>query len=108
MELSPHSLTPRNSAVVFGVWLGTVGYCHLLPFSALPPQLLSKASAKAISRRTSYYQVRLEFLRQPQLIPEFCTARGFGPPLPVTVGSAWSWLDHLVSGLVNTTYSQII
>jgi len=63
MELSPHSLTPRHSVTVFGVWLRTVGSLHPLPFSALPPLLLSEASAKAISRRTSYYQVRLEFHR---------------------------------------------
>ena len=41
-------------------------------FSALPPLLtFSDASPKAISRRTSYIRVRLEFLRYPQLIPCF-------------------------------------
>ena len=30
-----------------------------------------EASPKAISRRTSYLRVRLEFLRYPQLIPTF-------------------------------------
>ena len=41
------------------------------PFSALPPANLYEASPKAISRRTSYLRVRLEFLRYPQLIPTF-------------------------------------
>ena len=41
------------------------------PFSALPPLHISDASPKAISRRTSYLRVRLEFLRYPQLIPCF-------------------------------------
>ena len=34
-----------------------------------------EASPKAISRRTSYLQVRLEFLRYPQLIPAFFNRR---------------------------------
>jgi hypothetical protein len=33
--------------------------------------LLYEASPKAISRRTSYLRVRLEFLPYPQLIPTF-------------------------------------
>ena len=37
-------------------------------FSALPPADLTKASPKAISRRTSYLRVRLEFLPYPHLI----------------------------------------
>ena len=41
------------------------------PFSALPPCLSTEASPKAISRRTSYLRVRLEFLRYPQVIPQF-------------------------------------
>ncbi len=61
------------------------------------------ASPKAISRRTSYYRVRLEFLFEPQLIPEFCTARGFGPPYGFTHTSPWSWLGHPVSGLLFAT-----
>ena len=40
-------------------------------FSALPPADYREASPKAISRRTSYLRVRLEFLRYPQLIPCF-------------------------------------
>ena len=77
-----------------------VGFLHPLPFSALPPCLQFRASPIAISRRTSYYQVRLEFLPQPQLIPSFCTANGFGPPPAVTRGSPWLWLAHLVSGFI--------
>ena len=44
-------------------------------FSALPPLDLYEASPKAISRRTSYLRVRLEFLRYPQLIPAFFNRR---------------------------------
>ena len=44
-------------------------------FSALPPTHLHEASPKAISRRTSYIQVRLEFLRYPQVIPAFFNRR---------------------------------
>ena len=45
------------------------------PFSALPPVNLCEASPKAISRRTSYLRVRLEFLRYPQVIPAFFNRR---------------------------------
>ena len=40
-----------------------------------PHQLLYEASPKAISGRTSYLRVRLEFLRYPQLIPAFFNRR---------------------------------
>ena len=36
MELRPHGLTTLLKAAVFGVWLGSVGLRHLIPFSALP------------------------------------------------------------------------
>ena len=45
------------------------------PFSALPPIICHEASPKAISGRTSYLRVRLEFLRYPQLIPAFFNIR---------------------------------
>ena len=44
-------------------------------FSALPPSMTHEASPKAISRRTSYLRVRLEFLPYPQLIPAFFNRR---------------------------------
>jgi hypothetical protein len=76
------------------------------PNSALPPRLLQhEASPKAISERTSYLQVRLEFLRYPHLIPAFFNMRGFGPPSSVTWTSPWTWVDHLVSGLQPHTHS---
>ena len=49
------------------------------PSSALPPQVTSKAAPKCISGRTSYLRVRLAFHRYPQLIPCFCTNKGFEP-----------------------------
>lgn len=59
----------------------------------------TEASPKAISGRTSYLRVRLEFLRYPHLIPEFFNIRGFGPPVRVTAPSPWTGVDHTVSGL---------
>ena len=53
-------------------------------FSALPPQDLVKASPKAISRRTSYLRVRLEFLPYPPLIATLFNGCAFGPPGPFT------------------------
>ena len=68
-------------------------------FSALPPYGLYGASPKAISGRTSYLRVRLEFLPYPHLIPTLFNGCGFGPPLPLTAASTWTWIDHPVSGL---------
>ena len=68
-------------------------------FSALPPQISTKASPKAISRRTSYLRVRLEFLPYPHLITTLFNGCVFGPPPPFTAASTWTWIDHPVSGL---------
>ena len=76
------------------------------PNSALPPSFLkSDASPKAISERTSYLQVRLEFLRYPHLIPALFNVRGFGPPVRFTAPSTWTWVGHMVSGLRLHTHS---
>ena len=74
-------------------------------FSALPPQNSYEASPKAISRRTSYLRVRLEFLPYPHLIPTLFNGCGFGPPLPFTATSTWTWIDHPVSGLLRLTFA---
>ena len=76
-------------------------------FSALPPTDSHEASPKAISRRTSYLRVRLEFLPYPHLIPTLFNGCGFGPPLPFTATSAWTWIDHPVSGLLHLTSRPI-
>ena len=62
MELSPHFLTPVMCAMAFGVWLGLrIGLGPLI-YPVLYRQSLNyEASPKAISRRTSYHQVRLAF-----------------------------------------------
>ena len=73
------------------------------PFSALPSVISHEASPKAISRRTSYIPIRLEFLRYPQVIPDYFNRRGFGPPQRFTAASACSWIDHQVSGLRHAT-----
>ena len=54
------------------------------PFSALPPIISHEASPKAISRRTSYIRVRLEFLRYPQFIRRLFNGGRFGPPWDFT------------------------
>ena len=76
-------------------------------FSALPPVNYCEASPKAISRRTSYLRVRLEFLPYPHLIPTLFNGCGFGPPLPFTATSTWTWIDHPVSGLLTLTSRPI-
>src|SRR5665647_2266775 len=62
-----------------------------------------KASPKAISRRTSYLRVRLEFLPYPHLITTLFNGCVFGPPPPFTAASTWTWIDHPVSGLHTLT-----
>jgi hypothetical protein len=100
MDLSTHCLTPEIR--VYGIrsltGLGNPWRAPH-PISALPPQLILEASPKAISGRTSYLRVRLEFLRYPHLIPAFFNMRGFGPPVRVTAPSPWTGVDHTVSGL---------
>ena len=76
-------------------------------FSALPPRISAEASPKAISRRTSYLRVRLEFLPYPHLIPTLFNGCGFGPPLPLTAASTWTWIDHPVSGLLPLTLALL-
>ncbi len=61
------------------------------------------ASPKAISERTSYLQVRLEFLRYPQVIQALFNVPWFGPPVSFTSPSTCSWVGHMVSGLRHNT-----
>ena len=76
-------------------------------FSALPPSDCHRASPKAISRRTSYLRVRLEFLPYPHLIATLFNGCAFGPPFPFTGTSTWTWIGHPVSGLHMLTLRPI-
>ena len=79
-----------------------------LALSVLYPQNLRRnASPQAISRRTSYLQVRLAFHPYPQLIQCFFNNNRFGPPHEVNHVSPWPWIDHLVSGLLMQTCRPI-
>ena len=66
-----------------------------------------EASPKAISRRTSYIRVRLEFLPYPHLIATLFNGCAFGPPFPFTGTSTWTWIGHPVSGLHMLTLRPI-
>lgn len=109
MDLITHCLTPEgNASMAFGVYLNsvtpdgplvqTVLYLHDASFEASP---------KAISKRTSYLQVRLEFHRYPHLIPAFFNIHGCDPPVRFTTPSIWTWVGHLVSGLPQTTNAPV-
>ena len=107
MRLISHSLTPGLS---FSGILSLIGVGSLStprPFSALPPVNISKASPKAISGRTSYIRVRLEFLRYPQVIRQLFNGGRFGPPLSFTSTSTCSWIGHPVSGLMHATLRAV-
>ena len=79
-----------------------------LALSVLYPQNLRRnASPQAISRRTSYLQVRLAFHPYPQLIQCFFNNNRFGPPHEVNHASPCSWIDRLVSGLLIRTKRPI-
>ena len=83
-----------------------IGFSNLAapsPFSALPPVNIYEASPKAISGRTSYIRVRLEFHRYPQVIHHHCNGGWFGPPWSFTSTSTCSWIGHPVSGLLHAT-----
>ena len=49
----------------------------------------------------------MEFLRYPQVIPDHCNGRGFGPPLSFTSTSTCAWIGHTVSGLWHATLRAI-
>ena len=103
-ELISRSLTPGHH--LCGI-LSLIDFGNLSTprsFSALPPVMSNvEASPKAISGRTSYIRVRLEFLRYPQLIPAFFNIRGFGPPRDFTLASTCPWVGHPVSGRIHLT-----
>ena len=69
MDLITHSLTAVYTFMAFGVWYRSVPRGVAITISVLYLHDDSyNASPKAISGRTSYRGVRLEFLRLPQLI----------------------------------------
>ena len=49
----------------------------------------------------------MEFLPYPHLIPTLFNGCGFGPPLPLTAASTWTWIDHPVSGLPPLTLALL-
>ena len=103
MKLISHCLTPEKR--LSGI-LSLIRFSNLSApsqFSALPPVIYFKASPKAISERTSYLRVRLEFLRYPQLIRYHFNGSRFGPPWSFTSTSAWPWIGHPVSGRIHLT-----
>ena len=50
----------------------------------------------------------MEFLPYPHLIPTLFNGCGFGPPLPFTATSSWTWIDHPVSGLRGLTFTALL
>ena len=68
-----------------------------------PRVSFSEASPKAISRRTSYLRVRLEFHRYPHVILTLFNGYKFGPPRDFTLASTCTWIGHPVSGLQHAT-----
>ena len=103
MKLISHCLTPEKR--LLGI-LSLIGFSNLSapsPFSALPPVIYFEASPKAISERTSYLRVRLEFLRYPHLIRYHFNGSRFGPPWSFTSTSTWTWIGHPVSGRIQLT-----
>ena len=90
--------------------LSLIGFGNLSapsPFSALPPVIYHEASPKAISGRTSYLRVRLEFLRYPHLIRRLFNGGRFGPPWSFTSTSTWTWIGHPVSGPMQRTLRPV-
>ena len=104
MDLITHSLTAgyaSEHSEFDCIQYPGMGPSHIQcsTFLSLP----SDASPKAISGRTSYLRVRLEFLRYPQVIRQLFNGGRFGPPLPFTATSTCSWIGHPVSGLLHET-----
>ena len=89
------------SGILSLIRVGNLSTPHL--FSALPPVNICEASPKAISGRTSYIRVRLEFLRYPHVIRQLFNGGRFGPPVGFTPPSTCTWIGHPVSGLLYAT-----
>ena len=104
MRLISHCLTPIKQLSGIQSLIGFGNLSTPSPFSALPPVISYEASPKAISGRTSYLRVRLEFLRYPHLITTLFNGCVFGPPRDFTHASSWTWIGHPVSGLLAQTY----
>ena len=49
----------------------------------------------------------MEFLPYPHLITTLFNGCVFGPPLPFTATSTWTWVDHPVSGLFSLTLRAV-
>ena len=105
MNLVAHALTPKYyvTGIRSLLRIGTV-FAALILTVLYPPYNTFQASPKAISGRTSYLQIWLAFHPYPHLIQWIFNFTWFGPPLPFTVTSTWTWIDHLVSGLSHVTY----
>ena len=81
MDLITHRLTPIHTYLAFGVYQTLVTRDGPLGLTVLYLQYAyNEASPKAISERTSYLRVRLEFLRYPHLIRYHFNGSRFGPP----------------------------
>src|SRR5699024_12632506 len=76
---------------------------HILVYDAASPRIHSFPTR----RSSDLLQVRLELLRYPLLIRSLFNVSRFGPPSSVTWTSAWTWVDHLVSGLQSHTKTPI-
>ena len=99
-NLSTRSLTPADQVAGIQSLSGFSKLVGPLAQTVLyHRQSTREASPKAISGRTSYLRVRLEFLPYPQLIPCLFNDNEFGPPRAFTPASPWPWIDHPVSGL---------
>ena len=103
MRLISHRLTPaiRFSGILSVMEVGNLSVPRSV--SALPPAIIREASPKAISGRTSYLRVRLEFLRYPHVIRQLFNGGRFGPPFGFTRTSSCTWIGHPVSGLIQLT-----
>ena len=103
MRLISHSLTPTLdlSGILSLIDFGSLSTPR--SFSALPPVNICEASPRAISGRTSYIRVRLEFLRYPHVIRQRFNGGRFGPPTGFTLSSTCTWIGHPVSGLIHAT-----
>ena len=103
MKLISHCLTAMHQLAGIQSLIGFGNLAAPSPFSALPPVIFHEASPKAISERTSYLRVRLEFHRYAQVIHHHCNGGWFGPPWGFTPTSTCSCVGHPVSGLWQRT-----
>lgn len=109
MKLIPHSLTGKLN-LNWHSEFDYIQYTKAVPSyiqCSTSRQTIFTANLKVVSKKTSYHEFRLEFLRHAQVIPQRFNDGGFSPPCDVTHISTCRCINQFVSCLLLHTKRPI-